>query len=165
MKRIILLRHAKTEPYDYHKNDFKRNLTERGKADSHIITAVLERNGYKIDHIVSSSANRAQQTATLFAEDFNLDKELIECHQSIYDGLTTQDLLNLLSSTDDGIETLLFVGHNPDIARFAYRLTKDFSQHAPTCCAIVLETEIETWKNLGEKDFKLKDIFIPKTYK
>ncbi len=165
MKRIILLRHAKTEPYDYHKDDFKRNLTVRGVSDSHLITHELKKKGYSIDKIISSAANRTKQTSELFAEDFGIAQELIVYKKEIYEGVTTQDFLNLLSKTEEEIETVLFVGHNPDIARLAYRLTTSFEHYVPTCCAIVLEAEIEKWQELGNQELTFKDIFIPKFYK
>lgn len=165
MKKVILLRHAKTEPYDYNKDDFQRNLTPRGIKDSHIICDVLKGKGYEIQHIVCSPANRAAQTSELFAQNFNLAKSTISFYPQIYDGVTTQELLNLLRREGKQYETLLFVGHNPDISRFAYRLTRSFEHYVPTCCAIVLETDIATWDKLGEQEFVFKDIFIPKNYK
>lgn len=164
-RRIILLRHAKTEPYEYNKNDFKRNLTERGIADCHLITAALKAKDYQIQHIVSSPANRTQQTAVLFAEDFALSPNDIQYQQSIYDGITTQEMLNLFLKVDSQKETVLFVGHNPDISRFAYRLTRSFEHYVPTCCAIVLETQVAQWQQLGSQPFDFKDIFTPKNYK
>lgn len=165
MKRIILLRHAKTEPYAYHKDDFKRNLTKRGISDCRIITDTLKTKGYPIDYIISSPANRTMQTAELFAKAFSLAPESISYQEEIYDGMTTQEMCKLLSKTDNKLQTLLFVGHNPDISRFAFRLTQSFQHHVPTCCAIVLETAIEQWKELGTETFCFQDIFIPKNYK
>lgn len=165
MKRIILLRHAKTEPYGYDKDDFQRNLTERGIADAHIITKAISKKGYRVDTIIASPANRAKQTAELFAEDFQIEKEQVHYYPEIYDGITTQEMLSLLAKADEQEQTLLFVGHNPDISRFAYRLTLKFEHYVPTCCAIVLETNITDWKHLGTQEFVFKDIFIPKNYK
>lgn len=165
MKRIILLRHAKTENYSYDKDDFERNLTERGISDCHIIADVLRAKSYSLDYIISSPANRTKQTAKLFAKNFGLAVSNIQYQREIYDAITTQEMLKLFSEVDDKLETVLFVGHNPDISRFAYRLTQSFQHHVPTCCAIVLETDIHCWKNLGTKVFRFQDILIPKNYK
>ncbi len=165
MKRLILLRHAKTEPYEYDKDDFSRNLTIRGISDAHLICDTLKTGGYHIDAIISSRANRARQTATIFAEHFSVFGDAIAYNKTIYDGITTQEMLNMVANSSTETETALFVGHNPDIARFAYRLSAAFQQHVPTCCAIVFETEIEEWQDIGTQDFILKDVFIPKNYK
>ncbi len=165
MKRFILLRHAKTEPYEYDKNDFTRNLTIRGISDAHLICNALKAKGYCIDAIISSKANRAQETAKIFAENFLVSDDAIVYKKAIYNGITTQEMLNMVANSSTETETLLFVGHNPDIARFAYRLSAAFQQHVPTCCAIVFETEIEEWQAIGTQDFILKDVFIPKNYK
>ncbi len=161
MKRIILLRHAKTEPYNYDKEDFERNLTVRGINDCQLIAHKLKSNAYTIDKIVASPANRTTQTAELFADNFAIAKTEILYDKQIYTGMTTQDMLNLLTKTNDEAETVLFVGHNPDIARFAYSLTADFNHNVPTCCAIVLETNSNSWEDLGNAEFEFKGIFIP----
>ncbi len=165
MKRLILLRHAKTEPYEHDKNDLYRNLTIRGISDSHLICNALKSKGYHIDSIISSHANRAQQTAEIFAENFSIPDNAIDYNKIIYDGITTQEMLKMLVSSNSEAETILFVGHNPDISRFAYRLSSSFKHYVPTCCAIVFETEIKQWQDIGNKDFIFKDIFIPKEHK
>lgn len=165
MKQIILLRHAKTEPYDYNKDDFERNLTERGIDDCQLIIDALKQNQYIPNHIISSPANRTKQTSELFAKGFNIGKSSIDYIQSIYDGMTTQNLIDTLSKLKNDIQSVLFIGHNPDITRFAYRLTDSFEYYVPTCCAITLETTIDNWTDLGNNNFLFKGIFIPKNFK
>ncbi len=162
MKRIILLRHGKTEPYGYEKPDFERNLTVRGIADCELIAHKLKSKGYQMEKIVASPANRTVQTSELFAKSFGISTSEILYNEQIYNGMTTQDMLNFVAKTSDEVETVLFVGHNPDIARFAYSLTTDFAHNVPTCCAIILETPISSWEELGNKEFAFTDIFIPK---
>ncbi len=164
-KKLILLRHAKTEPYFQVSDDYLRNLTERGVADCQLIINALSADGHLPQAVIASPANRALQTARLFASGFGLEVEDIQYERSIYEGLTTSDFLNLIAQTDDQIETLLFVGHNPDIAAFAYNLTTDFGAIVPTCSAIVLQFSVDTWSQIKVRSAEESKMYIPKTYK
>ena len=41
MKRVVIVRHAKSEPYGYD-NDFYRDLTDRGESDAEKISEKLK---------------------------------------------------------------------------------------------------------------------------
>lgn len=165
MKQIILLRHAKTEPFSYDKDDFERRLTSRGHTDCKLICSNLEAKGIKPNTIISSPAQRAKETAENFANYFDIAVENINFQQAIYDGMTTNELIKMISQLPDEDCTALFVGHNPDIAQFAYRLYDKFNSYVPTCCAIVLNANVKEWKNLSNATFSLQGVFIPKNYK
>ncbi|MBS9768086.1 MAG: histidine phosphatase family protein [Flavobacteriaceae bacterium] len=162
MKQIILLRHAQAEPYTYDKEDIQRNLTNKGIADCHQISGKLKSLGFLPQQIIASSANRTKQTTAIFAKNLEISEKNISYKKAIYEELSTQDFLDFLSDIEDKTETLLFVGHNPDIQRFAYNLTTNFSQNVPPCCAIILQTDIQKWSEIGSKDFILLEILKPK---
>ena len=58
MKRVVIVRHAKSVPYGY-EDDFNRNLTERGEMDATKISLELLQRGIKADIVLSSPAKRA----------------------------------------------------------------------------------------------------------
>ena len=70
-KTLILARHGKAEKSDVDNFDFKRNLTERGESDVLMVAQQLL-NIITPELIVSSPANRAYQTAKIFAKVFIL---------------------------------------------------------------------------------------------
>lgn len=165
MKKIILLRHAKTEAFSYENDDFDRKLTDRGHTDCKLICSSLVAKGIKPNAIISSPARRAKETAKNFANYFDIPIENIDFQRAIYDGITTNELIQMISQLPENVSTTLFVGHNPDIARFAYRLCEKFNSYVPTCCAIVLDSDVNEWAKLPAATFSLYGIFIPKNYK
>ena len=59
MKRLILIRHAKSSWSDYSIDDFDRSLNKRGERDAPFMAQKLAEKGIKPDLIVSSPAKRA----------------------------------------------------------------------------------------------------------
>ena len=58
MRRLLLLRHAKTERAGPGERDRDRKLTERGRVDAPIIGAYLARHGLVPDLVLISPATR-----------------------------------------------------------------------------------------------------------
>ena len=67
MRRLMLLRHAKTERAAPGARDRERKLTQRGRDDAPAIGAYMVQHGLIPDLAVVSPAARAQQTWTLVA--------------------------------------------------------------------------------------------------
>ncbi|MCT4615248.1 MAG: histidine phosphatase family protein [Marinifilaceae bacterium] len=165
MKKITLIRHAKAEVLDYDNTDFERNLRSRGVDDSNIIAKVLTDNGFKPELIISSDANRAIQTAEVFAEVNSISTKQIVKLRSIYDNLNIQVLSQILDQYASKNEMIYLIGHNPDISYLAYKLCDEFSMSVPTCAAIGLEFDIENWSEISPGTASLLFYEYPKKYK
>src|SRR6187402_1106477 len=114
MKSLTLFRHAKTERDSATGRDFDRQLIERGQQDSRRIGQEIRTLGLKFDRVLSSPAARAAETAELAGLEPQFD-------QRIYDA-ATGELLAIVQETDDEIDRLAMVGHNPGFERLASRL-------------------------------------------
>ena len=68
MKRIFFVRHGKSSWSDPYLEDFHRPLKNRGLKDAKLIASILCKAGHNIDHIYSSDAERAVQTAKVFSK-------------------------------------------------------------------------------------------------
>ena len=68
MRRLMLLRHAKTERAEPGQRDRDRKLTKRGRDDAAVIGAYMARHGLSPDLALVSPAKRAQETWALVAE-------------------------------------------------------------------------------------------------
>ncbi|MBP8245140.1 MAG: histidine phosphatase family protein, partial [Chitinophagaceae bacterium] len=75
MKKLILVRHAKSDWGNPGLDDIDRPLNERGKKDAPAMASRLLDKGVKIDLIVSSPAKRAAKTARFFAEAYDIKKQ------------------------------------------------------------------------------------------
>lgn len=158
MKRVVLVRHAKSVPYGY-EDDFNRPLSDRGKKDAAKISAELLRRGIQADAIISSPARRALKTARIFADTLSVDKNRIVEVEDIYDGMTTSEFIALIHQTNPEAETVFFFGHNPDFHYFVANLLRYFDGDMPTCSTVVIEYDVTHWTDIearmGEKLFQL----------
>ena len=69
MKKLYLIRHAKSDWSDVSKSDFERGLNKRGQKAIFTMADALLENGVMPDLILSSSANRAKLTAEGLANE------------------------------------------------------------------------------------------------
>lgn len=166
MKKLILVRHAKTEQiYDNNKSDFERRLLPRGPKDSAIISKHLEEKGHTPDLIISSKAIRAKQTSDIFADHLDYDPEDIQEEQFIYDGYTTAEMLKFLGQFEDKYETIMIIGHNPDIASLTVNLVDEDLYHFPTACATVIRFGKASWKDIEPRQGDVAAYVYPKQFK
>jgi len=158
MKRVIIVRHAKAVPYGYD-DDFTRDLTDRGVSDAQQIGRELKKMGIAPDSMISSPADRAIQTALIFAENMGFNKKEIVEIEDIYNGLTTSEFLDLIKKLPATTETAFFFGHNPSFHYFANNLLKRFYDDMPTCSTVAIDFNVDSWKKVearsGNKAFQL----------
>jgi len=164
MKRVVIVRHAKAVPYGYD-DDFNRDLRDRGKNDAKMVSEELKKLGIKPDAMISSPAKRAIKTARIFAGQLGFEEKNIRQEQSIYEGLTTSEFVDLIQSLDDSLQTVFFFGHNPGFHIFTGNLLKNFHDDMPTCATVGIDFPVEKWKLVearsGENTFRL----TPKMFK
>lgn len=166
MKLLILVRHAKTERLYHGITDFQRSLTKnRGKKDSVLISNVLLKNDIIPDMIISSPANRAIETAQIFARELNYPVERISVKDLLYDYFTTNDILNMLYSVNNNLDKVLIVGHNPSIADLGDRFTNGFHSHLPTTGALGIEFDVNNWSEIEVGKGMLRFFEYPSKYK
>ena len=165
MKRLFLVRHAKTEVIRYDITDFQRNLKDRGINDSNLIANKLLLKKAVPDLLLSSTANRAIQTANLFAKVLNYPLENIVKMDELYDGFTTHEFLGMLDQHGKNNECIMVVGHNPSIEYLAFNLSEEFYEYVPTCTVIGVEFDVDNWKDIDARTGKISLYEFPKKYK
>src|SRR5258705_13867315 len=99
MKRLLLLRHAKSSWDDASLDDFDRPLNDRGKKAVPIMGKWLRRKKLKPNLILSSPAVRAKQTTKLICENAGWPNE-VKYEQRIYEA-PVQRLLSLAMNIAD----------------------------------------------------------------
>ena len=77
MKKLYIIRHAKSSWKDTALDDFKRPLSKRGRKDAPFMAKKLKQKGVMPDVIISSPATRAKTTAELIAKELNFKKLII----------------------------------------------------------------------------------------
>ena len=161
MKRVVIVRHAKSVHYGYD-NDFNRDLTDRGETDAEKISLKLHAMNLLPDLVVSSPATRALHTATIFCHNLNYNPDKIQQQQDLYDGLTTQELVDFLQKLPEEMKTVYIFGHNPSVYYMVYNLVKYFNSDMPTCSTVALDFEVEKWKDATARGAKIAFQLVPK---
>lgn len=163
MKKLYLLRHAKSS-WDYPElDDFERPLNKRGRRDIPIMAKTITELKINPDFILSSSALRAAYTAINIAQMTGVPEELLQYHNLIYDA-STSVLFNIVRNIDDKINCLLLVGHNPGLTSLANYLSDKRVENIPTCGLYGMELNISTWQKASEKSAKYLLFEYPKKY-
>jgi phosphohistidine phosphatase len=117
-RRLIVIRHAKAEPFA--STDHERRLTERGRAGAHDAGAHLREVGLVPDYAVVSSAIRTRETWSAVAEETGTTCE-VSFDDAVFSG-SPNVVIDALSHVPPGSETVVFVGHNPTAAYLCHHL-------------------------------------------
>lgn len=164
MKRLVIIRHAKTEHQGYDR-DFNRELTSRGISDSKTIAGELKEKAILPDKIIASPATRAITTAQLMAEVLGYPAIKIEEEKKLYFDYTTQDFLELIQHTNNSVNTLFIVGHNPFMHFVAQNMSQNYDGHMPTCSTVILDFDVNNWKAIEPRQGLLFLHMYPKLFK
>jgi len=113
MRTLVIMRHAKAESSA--PSDFERELTDRGHRDATEAGAWLAAQGVEPEYALVSAAARTIQTWEDLAAGAGWDPTLAEFDEALYSA-STEAALDLIRETDDGISTLVIIGHNPTAA-------------------------------------------------
>lgn len=161
MKRIQLLRHAKSSWDDPTLADIDRPLNKRGKRACKTMAVRLAAVDCCFDTVFASPAQRAVNTIERIARQ--LPKS--DIHWQVDDRLYTfasEALLNFLRSLDDRIEAPLIVGHNPALTDVCNELATSGIDNIPTCAYVSLLYDASSWRQLTAGSCELQYFVKPK---
>lgn len=158
MKQIILVRHAKSDWNSDALSDFDRPLNERGKRDAPVMAHRLLDKKIKIDAFVASPARRAKKTASIFAQEYKVDKDKIIFKEELY-AAPEETFYNVVTGMDDKFDTIAIFSHNPGITEFANELTDVRIDNIPTCGVFAVRIKTKRWSDFknAEKEFWFAD--------
>lgn len=148
MKRLTLLRHAKTETQHSGQEDWDRELEPRGQKDAPEMARRLRERKLKPGRIITSPAVRALATANIFAKELHLPASKLVQDERLY--LASPKVLREVVRELGGADAhLMIVGHNPGLTEFADRLSAEREvDNMPTCAIYTLEFELDDWSGL-----------------
>lgn len=163
MKKIYLIRHAKSSWSEEGMSDFDRPLNKRGKKDLPFMANRLKEFGIKPDLILSSTAKRAQKSARGIAETIGYSVDKISYDESLYDSSYTT-YRYLLDSLDDKLDSLFIVAHNPTLTEVGERLSGAILTNIPTCSIVCMEFDVESFRDIQEESGKILFFDYPKKH-
>jgi phosphohistidine phosphatase len=83
-------------------------------------------------------------------------------NHELYD-FSGENLIKVLKSVDNSINNLMVFGHNHAITHFVNTYGDTFIDNVPTCGVVIIEFDIENWKNL--KSGKTTKTLFPRDLK
>jgi phosphohistidine phosphatase len=167
MRRLILLRHAKTERDAPSGKDQDRRLDER-RQDGAEIGGWLALNKYKPDLALVSAATRTQETWKLLHAA--MPSVPVEHMPELY-GANPSELLKIIrdaAKTDP--QCLMILAHNPGLHELALALCGSgdtagrhaLSANLPTAGVAVIDFETNDWDDIGFRGGRLERFASPK---
>lgn len=167
MRRLMLLRHAKTERAEGGQRDRDRKLTKRGRDDAAMIGAYMARHGLNPDLALVSPAKRAQETWALVGPAFAKAPRLVK-DERIYNAAT--DALFKIIGETRGAHSMLVVGHNPSLHDAAVQLIASgdvearerVAEKLPTAGLVVIDLAFDDWSKVHRHAGRLERFVTPK---
>lgn len=159
MKKLVIIRHAKSDWKDTTLDDFDRPLNERGLKNAPFMGKFLSHKNIIPDTIISSPALRTMQTAELIAKEVSYEKAIIP-NQYIYEAYVNT-LQEIVSFIYDENEVVFLVGHNPGVSALAYMLC-DLKESIPTCATVEIDFECDSWGDVSKENSTLVSYDFPK---
>lgn len=148
IKRLTLVRHAKSDWSDASLDDFERPLNARGERDAPDMAARLVAAGLVPTLMITSPARRALQTARVFADASGYPPRRIRQAQEAYLA-SPAELLELIRERGGRAGHVMLFGHNPGISALSSGLTGDDSLgDVPTCAVSSLLVPVARWGDL-----------------
>ena len=161
MKKIYIIRHAKSDWDDSNLDDYDRPLNKRGQKDAPFMGQILASKNIKPDLIISSPALRAITTANIIAKEVNYEKTITP-NQYIYEAYVTS-LQEIIQYIHDSNDTVFLVGHNPGVSALAYMLC-GLKENLPTCSIVEIEFDCNSWMDVCKENSKFIALEYPKKY-
>lgn len=168
MKRLAILRHAKSSWDDSDLDDFNRPLNDRGWKAARRLGRELKQQGISFDLVISSTAARTRETidgieeAYDFAAPVRFDPKLYLASEF--------DLLEIVRAQDEDVQALLIVGHNPGVERLAVVLSRDdqrglrerVARKFPTAALAILQLDAKSWHEVAQGHGEIVELILPK---
>lgn len=161
MKRVILMRHAKSDWSGGASSDHERPLNPRGREGAAALGHWLREAGLQPDHILCSSAVRTQETLALLKLTPETQTDL---RKDLYLAEPEKIMAALRRSLG---EVTLIIGHNPGIGMSAAEILDDLPtderfHRYPTGATLVADLDISEWKKASWGIAQLANFVVPR---
>ena len=140
VRRLIVMRHAKSSWKDPNLDDHERPLNKRGRGDAPMVADAIFDRGWIPDLILVSSSKRTRQT--LEGMSHTMGKAPFEVRSGIYHAT----VIDLMEELEDMLDygTTMIIGHNPGSEILVNHLSGEWHT-MPTATAVLLLHSGSSW--------------------
>lgn len=165
MKKLILMRHAESQPEHIGLNDRDRCLSGAGMEELEFIRRKLQGKLQGLQLILCSNVKRTRQTLEGI-------KAILPstCELAFDDGLyhaPASSLINRLQDLEDGQDFVMIIAHNPGVSEFlnlVLNATKEqpgLQKMVPTSGVAIFEGNFNKWDESSLARFTLQAYLVP----
>ncbi len=158
-RTLLILRHGKSSWADPTLDDHDRPLKGRGRRGAVSIGRQLREAGLLPDLALSSTARRARSTARRCLKASGAQAPL-QVTRELYGGGAPRHLEEISRRAEDDHDTVLVVGHNPDLEDLVATLTGE-PVTLKTAFLAVLSLEVDEWADLATARGRLVRLLRP----
>ncbi len=168
MRRLLLLRHAKSAWSEAGASDLERPLNRRGQDAAPRIGAYLNRHRLIPDCVLCSTARRARETWELVAAEIPATPAASDVER-LYNA-SARTVLDVVRHAPPGAATLLVIGHNPGLQDAATQLIASgnpddrerLREKLPTGGLVAIDFAIKDWSKLHPRSGRLERFVVPR---
>jgi phosphohistidine phosphatase len=168
MRRLMLLRHAKSDWSSPGMPDRERPLNARGATDARTMGVYFARHALVPERILCSPAERTRQTAVALVKGWPAAVE-IAYSERLYEA-TPETIISLVRAVAPEVHGLLVIGHNPGLHEATRMLiaSGDIEQRErlhekfPTAALAVIDFPIDAWSKLHRQSGRLDRFVTPR---
>lgn len=147
MKKLYLLRHAKSTHEYAELPDFERPLIPKGRSDIGLMAEFIRKKKLLPELIISSPACRTLATARILADQIGYALNKIQVEEEVYEAWV-DNFPKILKTVSDDFDSVMIVGHNPGLQQFAHYIHHFPYDNLPTCGLIQFTLQIKSWKDI-----------------
>ena len=157
-KILHIVRHGKALQDCYAVRDDDRPLIEKGILKSISIAKQLRAQYPAPELIISSHATRALHTAHIFARTTGYPHERVQVNEKLYlHG--ENETYHILKNLPNELDSVMIVGHNPDVTFLANQLAGCFVNPLPTSGVVTICFETDQWSETDRVKAKCACIY------
>ncbi|MFW2554312.1 SixA phosphatase family protein [Aliarcobacter butzleri] len=162
MKKLILIRHAKSDWSNSFLDDYLRPLNKRGEKNAPLMANLLKEKNIRPDLIISSPSLRTKQTLEYFIKKLNYNDE-VKLEESIYEA-PYENLLKVIKDIPNIYKTVFLIGHNPGLCDLINFLLDKHFENIPTCGIVEIDFNAKSWQDISKENSNLVSFEYPKKY-
>jgi len=162
MKRLLVMRHAKSDWHAGAATDHERPLNRRGVEAARTMGIVVAQIGEIPEVVVTSSAVRARRTVELAAEAGEWASEIM-VDRTLY-GTSPQGALAVIIRASQDVDRLMVVGHQPAWGGLVHELTGASLQMKTATIAIIDFATEGSWRGRNTISGELVAVLQPRHF-
>lgn len=165
MKRLHLLRHAKSSWDDASLADRDRPLAPRGRKAASRVAHWAEEHELRPDLVLCSPALRATQTLDGILPSLGSPEVVVD--EAVYH-TSAEQLLRRVRELPADVDDAVLVGHNPGLMELCLVLARPgadrdrVAENLPTGALATLELDVDTWADAQPGAARLTSLVLPR---